>query len=135
MSEKFDIYSKIFFSNVENFFRHLCELVLRHQMLVSNYFVNSFYSVVLKSSCPCRNFLISGDRPLVLWPCGLMDVCFSRLVLFWRLLASESVGHQASGTRWFWVFISSFLAQKWNVKNNSKVFSLWIWSLIDMSIL
>jgi hypothetical protein len=29
----------------ENFFRHLCELVLRHQMRVSNYFVNSFYSV------------------------------------------------------------------------------------------
>jgi hypothetical protein len=27
------------------FFRHLCELVLRHQMRVSNYFVNSFYSV------------------------------------------------------------------------------------------
>ncbi len=46
MSEKFDIYSKIFFRDVENFFRHLCELVLRHQMLVSNYFVNSFYSAV-----------------------------------------------------------------------------------------
>jgi hypothetical protein len=27
------------------FFRHMCELVLRHQMRVSNYFVNSFYSV------------------------------------------------------------------------------------------
>ncbi len=27
-------------------FRHLCELVLRHQMQVSNYFVNSFYSVL-----------------------------------------------------------------------------------------
>ena len=45
MSEKFDIYSKIFFRDVGNFFRHLCELVLRHQMRVSNYFVNSFYSV------------------------------------------------------------------------------------------
>ncbi len=44
MSEKFDIYSKIFFRDVGNFFRHLCELVLRHQMRVSNYFVNSFYS-------------------------------------------------------------------------------------------
>ncbi len=44
MSEKFDIYSKIFFRDVRNFFRHLCELVLRHQMRVSNYFVNSFYS-------------------------------------------------------------------------------------------
>ncbi len=28
-----------------NFFRHPAELVLRHQMRVSNYFVNSFYSV------------------------------------------------------------------------------------------
>ncbi len=44
MSEKFDIYSKIFFRDVGNFFRYLCELVLRHQMRVSNYFVNSFYS-------------------------------------------------------------------------------------------
>ncbi len=45
MSEKFDIYNEIFFRDVGNFFRHLCELVLRHQMRVSNYFVNSFYSV------------------------------------------------------------------------------------------
>ncbi len=45
MSEKFDIYSKIFFMDVKNFFRYLWELVLRHQMRVSNYFVNSFYSV------------------------------------------------------------------------------------------
>jgi hypothetical protein len=48
MSEKFDIYSKIFFRDVENFVRHLCVLVLRHQMRVSNYFVNSFYSVPSK---------------------------------------------------------------------------------------
>jgi hypothetical protein len=45
MSEKFDIYSKIFYRNVEKFVRYLCVLVLRHQMRVSNYFVNSFYSV------------------------------------------------------------------------------------------
>ncbi len=45
VNNKFDIYSKIFFRGVGNFFRHLCELVLRHQMQVSNYFVNSFYSV------------------------------------------------------------------------------------------
>ncbi len=44
MSGKFDIYIKIFFRDVGNFFRHLCELVLRHQMRVSNYFVNSFNS-------------------------------------------------------------------------------------------
>jgi hypothetical protein len=28
----------------KTFFRHLCELVLRNQMRVLNYFVNSFYS-------------------------------------------------------------------------------------------
>ncbi len=50
LSKKFDIYSKIFFRDVGNFFRHLCELVLRHQMRVSNYLVNSFYSVV-KALC------------------------------------------------------------------------------------
>jgi hypothetical protein len=33
--------------DVGNFVRHLCELVLRHQMRVSNYFVNSCYSVSL----------------------------------------------------------------------------------------
>jgi hypothetical protein len=50
MSEKFDIYSKIFFRDVENFVRHLCVLVLRHQMRVSNYFVNSFYSASSRRS-------------------------------------------------------------------------------------
>ncbi len=44
---KLDIYSKIFFRDVGNFFRYLCELVLRHQMRVVNYFVNSFYSVYI----------------------------------------------------------------------------------------
>ena len=44
MSEKFDFYSKIFYRDVEKFVRHLCRLVLRHQMPVWNYFVNSFYS-------------------------------------------------------------------------------------------
>jgi hypothetical protein len=34
--------------DVGNFVRHLCVLVLRHQMRVSNYFVNSFYSVYAK---------------------------------------------------------------------------------------
>jgi hypothetical protein len=32
--------------DVGNFVRHLCVLVLRHQMRVSNYFVNSFYSAM-----------------------------------------------------------------------------------------
>ncbi len=31
--------------DVEKFVRHLCRLVLHHQMPVWNYFVNSFYSV------------------------------------------------------------------------------------------
>jgi hypothetical protein len=31
--------------DVVKFVRHLCRLVLRHQMPVWNYFVNSFYSV------------------------------------------------------------------------------------------
>ena len=48
MPEKFDIYSKIFYMDVEKFVRHLCRLVLRHQMLVWNYFVNSFYSVRIR---------------------------------------------------------------------------------------
>ncbi len=50
MSEKFDIYCKIFYRDVEKekFVRHLCLLVLRHQMRVSNYFVNSFYSELIK---------------------------------------------------------------------------------------
>jgi hypothetical protein len=46
MPEKYDIYSKIFYRDVEKFVRHLCLLVLGHQMRVSNYFVNSFYSVM-----------------------------------------------------------------------------------------
>ena len=37
--------------DVEKFVRHLCRLVLRHQMPVWNYFVNSFYSVGV---CPWR---------------------------------------------------------------------------------
>jgi hypothetical protein len=53
MSKKFDIYSKIFYMDVEKFVRHLCRLVLRHQIPVWNYFVNSFYSV---ESNVCRIF-------------------------------------------------------------------------------
>ncbi len=37
--------------DVGNFVRHLCVLVLRHQMRVSNYFVNSFYSVAAVAWC------------------------------------------------------------------------------------
>jgi hypothetical protein len=35
--------------DVEKFVRHMCRLVLRHQMPVWNYFVNSFYSVMVYS--------------------------------------------------------------------------------------
>ncbi len=38
--------------DVEKFVRHLCRLVLRHQMPVWNYFVNSFYSVGAEQSAP-----------------------------------------------------------------------------------
>jgi hypothetical protein len=62
MSEKFNIYSKIFFRDVENFVRHLCVLVLRHQMQVSNYFVNSFYSA---STHGMPGALVSWRSP---WP-------------------------------------------------------------------
>ncbi len=58
--KKFDIYSKIFFRDVGNFFRHLCELVLRHQMRVSNYFVNSFYSVAHSKSLADAKNLVHG---------------------------------------------------------------------------
>ncbi len=50
LSKKFDIYSKTVFRDAENIFRHQAELVLRHPMLVSNYFVNFFYSVKLPDS-------------------------------------------------------------------------------------
>ncbi len=45
LSKKFDIYSKIVFRDVGKIFPTPAELVLRHMMRVSNYFVNSFYSV------------------------------------------------------------------------------------------
>ncbi len=45
LSKNFDICTKIVFRDAEIFFRHKAELVLRHQMRVSNYFVKFFYSV------------------------------------------------------------------------------------------
>jgi hypothetical protein len=47
LSKKFDIYGEIVFMDAGNFFRHQAELVLRHPMQVSNYFVNFFYSAPL----------------------------------------------------------------------------------------
>ncbi len=46
LSKNFDIYITIVFMDAGIFFRHQAELVLRHQMQVSNYFVNFFYSVL-----------------------------------------------------------------------------------------
>jgi hypothetical protein len=74
MPEKFDIYSKIFYMDVEKFVRHLCRLVLRHQMPVWNYFVNSFYSVGNADQAQCANnikiifrgFLFMFGPPLLL---------------------------------------------------------------------
>jgi hypothetical protein len=48
LSKYFDIYSKIIFRDAEIFFRHQSELVLLHQIRVSNYFVKFFYSVTLR---------------------------------------------------------------------------------------
>ncbi len=59
MPEKFDIYSKIFYMDVEKIFRHLCRLVMRHQMPVWNYFVNSFYSAALPKFCVCEPMCFS----------------------------------------------------------------------------
>jgi hypothetical protein len=59
LSKKFDIFSKNLFRDAENFFRHQCELVLRHQMQVSNYFVKFFYSV---TKCQSLNGLLALHR-------------------------------------------------------------------------
>ncbi len=48
--------------DVEKFVRHLCHLVLRHQMPVWNYFVNSFYSVALPSTVPRAFHIIKLKR-------------------------------------------------------------------------
>jgi len=45
-----------------SFFRHQAELVLRHRMQVSNYFVNSFYSEAQKHMDP-----IDPDPDLQHW--------------------------------------------------------------------
>ena len=45
LSKNFDIFTKIVFRDAEIFFQHQAELVLRHQMRVSSYFVKFFYSV------------------------------------------------------------------------------------------
>ncbi len=42
--KNFDIFNTIVFMAAGIFFRHQAELVLRHQMQVSNYFVKFFYS-------------------------------------------------------------------------------------------
>ena len=50
--------------DVEKFVRHLCRLVLRHQMPVWNYFVNSFYSEPFRAT-PQPGFLRSISRFLL----------------------------------------------------------------------
>ncbi len=94
MSEKFDIYSKIFFRDVENFGRHLCVLVLRHQMRVSNYFVNSFYSVSALIMAQSKNFFtkpqyLSLTYYKIVKSSKSEPKTFSRLCTFKALLLSE----------------------------------------------
>jgi hypothetical protein len=93
MSEKFDIYNKNFFRDVGNFFRHLCILVLRHQMRVSNYFVNSFYSVPNLHLC---DPFTCGEWPcLMLLPTGGQRVEIFHITLFaaGRMTKSDSPIH------------------------------------------
>jgi hypothetical protein len=45
LSKRFDIYCQIIYRDVENFFQHQAELVLRHPMWVSYYFIKFFDSV------------------------------------------------------------------------------------------
>jgi hypothetical protein len=47
LSKNFDIYVKIVSRDAGIFFRHQAELVLRHQMQMSNYFVKFFYNATL----------------------------------------------------------------------------------------
>jgi hypothetical protein len=51
---------------MSTFFRHLCELVLRHQMRVSNYFFNSFYSVGGFSPVKYYRFIYHSWMTLIL---------------------------------------------------------------------
>ncbi len=46
LSKNFDIYVKIVFRDAGIFFRHQAELVLRHQMQMSNYFVKFFLQCI-----------------------------------------------------------------------------------------
>jgi hypothetical protein len=50
LSKNFDIFINFVFRDAGIFFRHQAELVLRHQLLVSNYFVKFFYNVL--NGCP-----------------------------------------------------------------------------------
>jgi hypothetical protein len=52
--------------DVEKFIRHLCRLVLRHQMPVWNYFVNSFYSVPFPVTKTCRKEVT--EKVELFWP-------------------------------------------------------------------
>jgi hypothetical protein len=52
--------------DVGDFVRHLCVLVLRHQMRASNYFVNSFYSVLGVRGGGLLLLAACTDSPLLL---------------------------------------------------------------------
>jgi hypothetical protein len=80
LPEKFDIYSKIFYMDVEKFVRHLCRLVLRHQMPVWNYFVNSFYSVLSNAGCRLIKMRIASFPFILLLYCQLIPATTCQLI-------------------------------------------------------
>jgi hypothetical protein len=68
--------------DVEKFVRHLCRLVLRHQMPVWNYFVNSFYSVgrkmrsILRTVWLVNSYLMKKSSKVLLnfgLDCGMWE--------------------------------------------------------------
>jgi hypothetical protein len=60
--------------DVEKFVRHLCRLVLRHQMPVWNYFVNSFYSVSVINLYRSTYFLQQNRQVVLLQDVALRNV-------------------------------------------------------------
>ncbi len=95
LSKNFNIYIKIFFRDAGIFIWHQAELVLRHQMLVSNYFVKFFYSVLSVFNCYLSLELVSGT-----------DNCYlasGPIVRYWQMLSSLWVYSAV----WYWACLSS----------------------------
>ncbi len=99
LSKKFDIYSKIVCRDVENIFRHQSELVLRHQMQVSNYFVKFFYSVAY--SAVVRWYIYAVTMPF-------MEKLFFSLTISMALcpITCFLCGHVLYDLYYFWYMCS-----------------------------